>query len=190
MDLGKNIYALRTEKRMSQGALADALKVSHQSISKWENGAAMPELEKLIKMSCLFEVTLDEMVNGKKDIPQHRPPIQRTNGFHRIAGGWLITLFGLIFLMLALIWHEPLSMNGTVGALAALGLLLIGWALVSDFSPVALGVGTLAYGLCTVMANRIFDTAPMDHLFLGCYGLMLFGWLLLVFGRMARRQKN
>ena len=36
MNLGENIYRLRTEKNMSQGDLADALEVSRQSVSKWE----------------------------------------------------------------------------------------------------------------------------------------------------------
>lgn len=64
MNLGENIYRLRTEKNMSQGALADALEVSRQSVSKWENNSAVPELEKLMKMGELFGVTLDELVGG------------------------------------------------------------------------------------------------------------------------------
>lgn len=64
MNLGENIHRLRTEKNMSQGDLADALDVSRQSVSKWENNSAVPELEKLIKMSELFGVTLDELVSG------------------------------------------------------------------------------------------------------------------------------
>ena len=65
MNLGENIYRLRTEKNMSQGDLADALEVSRQSVSKWENNSAVPELDKLKKMSQLFDVTLDELVNGE-----------------------------------------------------------------------------------------------------------------------------
>ena len=47
MNLGENIYRLRAEKNMSQGDLADALEVSRQSVSKWENNSATPELDKL-----------------------------------------------------------------------------------------------------------------------------------------------
>lgn len=64
MNLGENIYRLRTEKNMSQGDLADALEVSRQSVSKWENNSTVPELEKLIKMAELFGISLDELVNG------------------------------------------------------------------------------------------------------------------------------
>lgn len=62
MRLGENIYSLRTARSMSQGDLANALDVSRQSVSKWENNSAVPELDKLMKMSELFGVTLDELV--------------------------------------------------------------------------------------------------------------------------------
>lgn len=66
MTLGENITRLRTEKGMSQGALAEALEVSRQSVSKWETDASVPELEKLIRLAKLFGVTLDELVTGEK----------------------------------------------------------------------------------------------------------------------------
>lgn len=69
MNLGENICRLRTARGMSQGDLADALDVSRQSISKWETGGAVPELEKLVKLSALFGVTLDELVKGEKPAP-------------------------------------------------------------------------------------------------------------------------
>ena len=59
MSLGERIYRLRTEKNLSQGDLAEQLEVSRQSISKWENNSAVPELEKIIKLSEIFEVSLD-----------------------------------------------------------------------------------------------------------------------------------
>ena len=72
MNLGERIYALRTQKGMSQGDLAEALDVSRQSISKWETGGSVPELDKLIKLSQLFDVSLDELVLDKQ--PEAAPP--------------------------------------------------------------------------------------------------------------------
>lgn len=65
MSLGNNIYQLRTGRGLSQGDLADALQVSRQSISKWEVGGAVPDLDKLLALSDLFGVTLDELVRGE-----------------------------------------------------------------------------------------------------------------------------
>ncbi len=65
MNLGEKIYQLRTEKNMSQGDLADRLNVSRQSVSKWENNTAVPDLDKLIKICDIFEISLDE-ITGRK----------------------------------------------------------------------------------------------------------------------------
>ena len=72
MTLGENIVRLRTQRNWSQGDLADALGISRQSISKWETDTSIPELEKLIKLSELFGVTLDALVRGE-DAPQSEP---------------------------------------------------------------------------------------------------------------------
>lgn len=62
MTLGEKIALLRGQNKMSQGDLAEKLEVSRQSVSKWETGASVPELDKLIMMSKLFNITLDELV--------------------------------------------------------------------------------------------------------------------------------
>lgn len=64
MMLGEKIALLRGQNKMSQGDLAEKLEVSRQSVSKWETGASVPELDKLIMMSKLFNITLDELVQS------------------------------------------------------------------------------------------------------------------------------
>lgn len=65
MNLGEKIYELRTAKNLSQGDVADTLEVSRQSVSKWENNSAVPDLDKIIKLAELFGVSLDELVLNK-----------------------------------------------------------------------------------------------------------------------------
>lgn len=69
MNLGEHIYRLRTERNLSQGDLADALEVSRQSVSKWENNSAVPELDKLIRLAQIFGITIDELVTGTAEVP-------------------------------------------------------------------------------------------------------------------------
>ena len=69
MNLGEQIYKYRTAKNMSQGNLAEALEVSRQSVSKWETGAAVPELDKIVKMAALFGVSLDTFITGTEAEP-------------------------------------------------------------------------------------------------------------------------
>ena len=71
MNLGESIYRLRTARNMSQGDLADALDVSRQSVSKWENNMAVPDLDRLVKLSELFGITLDELVTGRAPQATH-----------------------------------------------------------------------------------------------------------------------
>ena len=66
MTLGEKIYKLRNDKGFSQSDLAEKLSVSRQSVSKWENNSAVPELEKLIKLAEIFNITLDELVKDEK----------------------------------------------------------------------------------------------------------------------------
>jgi transcriptional regulator with XRE-family HTH domain len=66
MSFGKNLQRLRKEKGMSQESLAEILEVSRQAISKWESGAAYPEIEKLIALSDLFGVSIDYLIKGNK----------------------------------------------------------------------------------------------------------------------------
>ena len=79
MSLGENISRLRSQKNMSQGDLASELGVSRQSISKWETDGSVPELEKLVKLSQIFGVSLDELVMDKRKEAVQEPQINRTN---------------------------------------------------------------------------------------------------------------
>ena len=62
MTLAEKIAALRGERKLSQGDLAEKLDVSRQSVSKWETGQAVPELDKIIRLADLFGITVDELV--------------------------------------------------------------------------------------------------------------------------------
>lgn len=61
-NLGKKITELRNKNNMSQGDLADKMNISRQSISKWETGTSVPELDKLIMLSEIFHISIDELV--------------------------------------------------------------------------------------------------------------------------------
>lgn len=65
MTLGQRICMYRTRQQLSQAVLAEQLEVSRQSVSKWETDASVPELDKLIRMSELFDVSLEELIKGQ-----------------------------------------------------------------------------------------------------------------------------
>ena len=104
MNLGETIYRLRTGKNLSQGDLAEKLGISRQSISKWENNIAIPDLEKIIKLSEIFEVSLDELVKGEEFYQKTESVIEspqektKESGFppRKIAGTILLCMSFLV----------------------------------------------------------------------------------------------
>ena len=64
MNVADRIQNLRKTKGISQEQLADAIGVSRQAVSKWESEQSTPDLEKIIAMSELFEVTTDYILKG------------------------------------------------------------------------------------------------------------------------------
>ena len=68
---------LRTDNKLSQGKLAQALGISRQAVSKWENGTAVPDMENLIQLCELFDVDLGYLTTGQsaqKETPAPPPP--------------------------------------------------------------------------------------------------------------------
>ena len=63
MKLCEKLYELRRAAGLSQEELAEKLNVTRQAVSKWENGAAQPELSKLIELSRLYGVSVDELLS-------------------------------------------------------------------------------------------------------------------------------
>lgn len=62
----RQLKTIRLAKNLSQDALAEQLFISRQSISKWENGDATPDLENLVKLAAVLEVSLDKLLLGKE----------------------------------------------------------------------------------------------------------------------------
>ena len=61
------LQKIRKENNITQEQLADKLNVSRQAVSKWESETAYPDTEKLIQISKLFKVSLDELINDNVD---------------------------------------------------------------------------------------------------------------------------
>ncbi len=67
MNFSENLRRLRKAKDIKQEALAEAMNVSRQTVSKWENGTAMPDFKKLNALAEYFGVTMDELLGFNND---------------------------------------------------------------------------------------------------------------------------
>ena len=66
MKTGKFIAALRKEKGMTQEKLGEKLGVTNKTISRWENGNYMPDIEMLLLLSKEFDVSINEIISGER----------------------------------------------------------------------------------------------------------------------------
>ncbi len=76
MNLAQNIQALRKKNHWSQEEFAAKMDVSRQAVSKWESGNSIPDLEKLIRMSKLFQVSIDDLLEANLEDEEEEPPIE------------------------------------------------------------------------------------------------------------------
>ncbi len=65
MKFGENLKNLRKLKKLSQEELAEKIKVSRQSISKWETGEAYPEMNNLLELCKIFHCKINDLVNDQ-----------------------------------------------------------------------------------------------------------------------------
>lgn len=94
MNIADRIKYLRKQKGYSQEELADKVGVSRQAVSKWESEQSTPDLEKIIAMSDIFEVTTDYILKGIEPVSTSNRKTIRT----------LYLGFVLIFATIAGIW--------------------------------------------------------------------------------------
>lgn len=66
MDIASTIKKLRKSSNMTQEELAEKLSVTHQAVSNWERSKTQPDIETLKKMSEIFNVSIEEILYGKK----------------------------------------------------------------------------------------------------------------------------
>lgn len=70
MKTGDKIAKLRKQNNLTQDQLASLLKVSRQSVSKWESNITYPETDKIIRISQIFDCSIDYLLNDKIEDPQ------------------------------------------------------------------------------------------------------------------------
>lgn len=96
MKLGDKIIKLRKEKNLTQEDLANEIGVTRQTISNWELNETVPDLDQSKKISNVFKVSLDELVdNDNKEIL-----IEKVNHTEKLAKTLLRIMYIIVFIVL------------------------------------------------------------------------------------------
>ncbi len=68
MDIGKRIIEFRKKENMTQEQLASQLQVARQTISNWESNITNPDISQVIKLSNIFKVSVNDLLNEQLEI--------------------------------------------------------------------------------------------------------------------------
>ena len=76
--IGKLLKELRNEKGLTQEQLAEIFNVSNRTVSRWENGNNMPDLDILIQISDYYEINLRELLDGERKSEKMNKELETT----------------------------------------------------------------------------------------------------------------
>ncbi len=91
----QNLITLRTQKGWSQQALADRLGISSETVAAWENGRATPDLDTILALSELFDVSTDLLLKEESDAFAKK----------HTAFPWLIVIYWMVVTVFDLFCH-------------------------------------------------------------------------------------
>ena len=195
MELYKNLIRFRKENGWSQEVLGNQLKVSRQTVSKWELGTTTPEMNQLMELSRIFQVSIDELV-GNSGAPAEKEvvyvavnpnyeynskktvfgiPLVHINfgrGMYKAKGIIAIGNFAVGLFSMGLLSAGLISIGtASLGLLAfgglALGGLAIGGAALGIFAIGGLAVGVYAAGGCALAARIAVGGYANAHIAIG-----------------------
>ena len=123
--LAKNLAYLRKQKKMTQGELAEKLKYSDKTISKWETGEAVPDVETLLEICKIFQISMNEITGGSiwdKRIKENKEEKTQNNNrliisLLAISLIWIMATVVFVYanisdglnIWIVFIWSVPLS---------------------------------------------------------------------------------
>ena len=156
----EKLQELRRREGLSQEQLADQLGVTRQSVSKWESGAASPELSKLIALSDLFGISIDYLVKDHLEEPERPaeapPPSmvkleEQVEEISRFFRSWTwesqAKLFGLPLVSVCFCFYpHMLRCRRTARGIIAIGNIAVGVVALGAFSVGVFSLGALSVG--------------------------------------------
>jgi len=78
--IGMNIASYRKRLRMTQAHLAEKLNYSDKAVSKWERGESVPDVQTLMQLAELFDVTVNDLLVDPNELPENPGAVERVMG--------------------------------------------------------------------------------------------------------------
>lgn len=109
MEIGKKLKKARMEAGLTQEKVAEEILVSRQTISNWENEKSYPDIMSVIRLSDLYQVSLDQLLKGDEQMLEHLE--ESTNIVSSNKKLILITTVNLFVLILLMIFASRMPQN-------------------------------------------------------------------------------
>lgn len=179
----EKLLELRRKEGLSQEQLADRLGVTRQSVSKWESGAAAPELSKLVALSDLFSVSVDYLVKDHLEEPERpaeAPPstakleeqVEEISSYFRgYAYDSKTRFFGLPLVSIRFHLHGPARLRDTARGIIAIGNSAVGVLSIGIINAGLFSLGIISAGLLSI-GCLAFGLAALGPV---AIGLLAFG---------------
>ena len=107
MEIKDILKNARTKSGLTQEQAAVELYVSRQTISNWENGKSLPDIVSVLKMSDLYQISLDELLKGDKKMVEKITKDEISKKYE-----WLLTIMALISIVVGFVMNFTTLING------------------------------------------------------------------------------
>ena len=147
MKIGKNLQELRKEKGMTQEQLAEHFNVARRTVSRWETGSNMPDLDILIEMADFYDVDLRELLDGERTEQKLNETVlkvaeysneEKTRFITRLHWMFVAGLIGfIVFAVISMLGLEdtaPYEAIASFGLGIAFGMVIIGVIFTSRYA--------------------------------------------------------
>ena len=151
MKIGKLLQELRKEKGLTQEQLAEQMGVARRTVSRWETGSNMPDLDILMELSDLYSVDLREILSGERKGERMNEELketvlqvadysneEKTRFLRRLHWMFVIGMMGFVaFAVISMLGLEevpPYELIGSVGLGFSFGMVVVGVIFTSRYA--------------------------------------------------------
>ena len=116
MEIGQRLKVRRKELDLTQDYVASVLGITRQTMSNWENGRSYPDIERIIRLSDIYKLSLDELLKGDQEMVKHLQESTVVNHFLKI----FIEMLCINGLLMVVLLFTPSMSDGFVLSIFAL----------------------------------------------------------------------
>lgn len=166
--IGSFLKQLRKEKELTQEALAEQLRVSSRTVSRWETGSNMPDISMLVDIAEFYQISIPEIINGERKSEIMNPETKETavkmaeyskheaKSKRRQIVALLLSAFGLFIIISALAVFPSESSWGSIYSFLGSFILLVGIFLASKQVLPKLWHRFACVAVCAVLLLGVF----------------------------------